>query len=150
MINGLDEKPWYFKDGKRYPEPATISNVTGIRNAKLLPYEDIGNDRILNQLMFVPPNYDLIKKSGKFKTILLYNAPNWWEYSEGDDLFKNLECPVDTCQITLDKNKRRTADMVLFHDHYVHANIKRKSHQIYAISHSESPFHTVPFKYPGK
>lgn len=100
--------------------------------------------------MFVPPNYDLIKKSGKFKTILLYNAPNWWEYSEGDDLFKNLECPVDTCQITLDKNKRRTADMVLFHDHYVHANIKRKSHQIYAISHSESPFHTVPFEYPGK
>lgn len=150
FIKVFDEIPWYLKEGKLYPEPATISNVTDIRDAKLLPYEDAGNDRILNQLMFVPPDYDLIKKSGKFKTILLYNMPYWWQNSEGDYEFKNLSCPVDTCKITLDKNERGTADMVLFYDQYVHANITRQAHQIYAIYHSESPLHTEPFKYPGK
>lgn len=147
---GHENRPWYFENGKRYPDPVHISNLTGIRDTKLLPYENIGNDRIVNQLMYVPSNYGSIKKSGKIKTILVYNDPDWWGLHETENVFKSLSCPVDTCRIVWDTKKRRSVDMVLFHDRYVHENRSRSENQIYAIHHTESPPHTKPFDYRGK
>lgn len=77
------ERPWYFEGGTRHPKPATINKKTRKRIAKLFPSEDPLNDRITNQLMFVPPNYQEIKKQKRYKTILLYNGLGAWNVKEG-------------------------------------------------------------------
>lgn len=77
------ERPWYFEGGTRYPKPATLNKKTKKRIAKLFPSEDPLNDRITNQLMFVPPNYQEIKKQKRYKTILLYNGLGAWNVKEG-------------------------------------------------------------------
>lgn len=78
------ERPWYFEGGTRYPKQAGINKRTKKRNAKLFPSEDQINDRITNQLMFVPPNYQEIKKQKQYKTILLYNGLGAWNVKEGN------------------------------------------------------------------
>jgi glycoprotein 3-alpha-L-fucosyltransferase len=75
-------RPWYFTDGVRYPKSARINKFTKKRNAHLIPFEDVRSDRITNQLMFVPPNYEKIKKR-KYKTILLYNGLAPWNVRQG-------------------------------------------------------------------
>jgi glycoprotein 3-alpha-L-fucosyltransferase len=80
----MANRPWYFTNGVRYPKPARISKKTNKRLAKLMPSENPRCDRITNQLMFVPPNYEAIKESGKLKTILLYNGLGPWNVKNGD------------------------------------------------------------------
>lgn len=78
------ERPWYFTNGIRYPKPVRVSKKTKRRLAKLMPYEDTRSDRITNQLMFVPNNYEDLKAKGKYKTILLYNGLGTWNVKEGE------------------------------------------------------------------
>ncbi|XP_055309120.1 glycoprotein 3-alpha-L-fucosyltransferase A-like isoform X2 [Sitodiplosis mosellana] len=142
---------WYLQNGTRYPEPATKSQKTGIRDTKLFPDEDPGNDRILNQMMFIPSNYDSILKSKKVKTILAYNGfVYWWKIKKGEDVFKTFNCPVNTCQLTKNRSERQTADLVLFHDRYIHTKRRRPPKQLYALYHSESPAKTRPIRHPDK
>jgi len=87
-INAEDEavssgRPWYFTNGERYPKTARINKKTKKRLAKLIPSEDVRGDRITNQLMFVPPNYEDIKNEGRLKTILLYNGLGPWNVKQG-------------------------------------------------------------------
>lgn len=76
-------RPWYFTNGERYPKTARINKKTKKRLAKLIPSEDVRGDRITNQLMFVPPNYEEIKNEGRLKTILLYNGLGPWNVKQG-------------------------------------------------------------------
>lgn len=76
-------RPWYFIGGKRMPVETKKSKKTKRRLAKLLPDENRWSDRITNQLMFVPPNYEKYKASGQFKTILLYNGLGPWNVKQG-------------------------------------------------------------------
>lgn len=78
-------RPWYFTNGERYPKPARINKKTKKRLAKLIPSDDVRSDRITNQLMYVPPNYEEIKNEGRVKTILLYNGLGPWNVKQGDD-----------------------------------------------------------------
>lgn len=152
-------KAWYLEKGERYPKPASISN--GRHDALLLPLEQLGSDRILNQLMFVPPNYD----PKNVKTILMNNgipywfgikggtqnigsAPYWWKQKQVDDIFKEHKCPVNACRITDDKAERQSADLVFFLDTYEHTNEPRPVNQLYALHHMENPLATNPFQYP--
>lgn len=80
----IAERPWYFSNGVRYPKPVRINKKTNKRLAKLIPSEDPRRDRITNQLMFVPHNYEEIKESGKLKTILLYNGLGPWNVKNGE------------------------------------------------------------------
>lgn len=81
------QRPWYFSNGVRYPKPVRINKKTNKRLAKLIPSEDPRQDRITNQLMFVPHNYEEIKESGKLKTILLYNGLGPWNVKNGENFF---------------------------------------------------------------
>lgn len=83
------QRPWYFTNGVRYPKPVRINKKTNRRLAKLLPNEDPRRDRISNQLMFVPHNYEQIRESGKLKTILLYNGLGPWNVKNGTYLVLN-------------------------------------------------------------
>lgn len=79
----FSSRPWYFTNGERYPKTARINKKTRKRLAKLIPSEDVRGDRITNQLMFVPPNYEEIKNEGRMKTILLYNGLGPWNVKQG-------------------------------------------------------------------
>lgn len=82
-------KAWFFKNGEYYPKPAKVhkkrrGKKAHLQGSKLFPYQDPHSDRIVNQLMYVPPNYEEIKSSGKLKTILLYNGLGPWNIKAGN------------------------------------------------------------------
>lgn len=126
-------KPWYLTGGQRYPKPAKISRKTHKRIAKLLPSEDPWSDRITNQLMFVPPNYNQIVESGKMKTILLYNGLGPWNIKEGRDVFTKAKCPVNTCKVTAKREVANKADLILYKDYFVPTGVSRPPNQMYAV-----------------
>lgn len=143
-----NSKPWYFVGGKRYPKPAKKSRKTHRRIAKLQPAEALWQDRITNQLMFVPPNYERIKESGKLKTILLYNGLGPWNIKQGRDVFLNLKCPVNTCKVTANRDLASRADLILYKDYFLPTGIPRPSKQIYMLYFLECPYHTQHIKFP--
>lgn len=141
-------KPWYLAGGQRYPMPAKKSRKTHKRVAKLLPSEDPWSDRITNQLMFVPPNYEKIQESGKLKTILLYNGLGPWNVKEGRDVFTKNKCPVNTCRVTAKREVANKADLILYKDYYVPTGVPRSAHQLYMLYFLECPYHTQHVKFP--
>ncbi|XP_065361610.1 glycoprotein 3-alpha-L-fucosyltransferase A [Calliphora vicina] len=155
--NPLDpvSKAWFFKNGEYYPKPAKVhkkrrGKKAHLQGSKLFPYQDPHNDRIVNQLMYVPPNYEEIKTSGKLKTILLYNGLGPWNVKAGRDVFLRSKCPVDTCAITASRDQANTADMILYKDHYIPTGIRRpaNSKQVAMLYYLECPYHTQNVKVP--
>lgn len=144
----FQSKPWYFAGGKRYPKTAKKSRKTRKRVAKLLPSEDPWKDRITNQLMFVPPNYERIRESGKYKTILLYNGLGPWNIKQGRDVFKNLKCPVNTCKVTAKRDLANQADLIMYKDYYIPTGVARPPNQLYMLYWLECPYHTQHVKFP--
>jgi hypothetical protein len=61
----LRSHPWYMTGGKKRPVFATRSELTGRRIAQLWPEENPSSDRIVDQLMFIPPY-------GKIRLFLYY------------------------------------------------------------------------------
>lgn len=140
--------PWYFSNGERYPKTAVRNRKTKRRVARLLPSEDLHSDRITNQLMFVPPNYEQMKTESRNKVILLFNGLSQWNVKGGRDLFVNNKCPVDTCTLTDNREMASKADMLLYKDHYINAGVTRSMYQIYMIYFLECPFHTQNMPFP--
>jgi hypothetical protein len=103
------------------------------------------DDRIVNQLMFVPENYEEIKRLNKLKTILLASS-SAFDVVAGQNTF--AECPVNTCTISLtsDLSTLEKSDLVIFRDNngiipnYFMEN--KKSHHIYLMYLLESPMHS--------
>lgn len=93
--DGMSSRPWYITNGERYPNPVRISKKTNKRLAKLMPYESPRNDRITNQLMFVPHNYEDLKAEGKYKTILLYNGLGPWNVKQGNIIYYYALCDLN-------------------------------------------------------
>lgn len=149
--NNIEESflilPWYFTTGERYPKPAARNRKTKKRVARLLPSEDPNNDRITNQLMFIPPNYEQMKTENRNKIILLYNGLSQWNVKGGREVFLSNKCPVDTCTLTDNREMAAKADMLLYKDHYVNSGVTRSLNQIYMIYYLECPYHTpnMPF-----
>ncbi|XP_035792219.1 glycoprotein 3-alpha-L-fucosyltransferase A-like [Anopheles albimanus] len=92
--------------------------------------------------MFIPPNYETIKRGGKLKTILVYNGLGVWNVKAGQDVFLSSKCPVSTCTITDQAEKAATADLVMYKDRYFEPAVRRLPYQIYMLYLLESPFHT--------
>uniref|UniRef100_A0A1B0G680 Fucosyltransferase n=1 Tax=Glossina morsitans morsitans TaxID=37546 RepID=A0A1B0G680_GLOMM len=92
--------------------------------------------------MYVPPDYEEIKSSGKLKTILLENSSESLHVQEaGREVFLRSNCPVDTCAITLLHNYTDIADMILY-DAYTPPSISgpSNSRQVTMIYFLESAF----------
>ena len=134
--------PWYFTTGERYPKSAVRNRKTKKRVARLLPSEDPSSDRITNQLMFVPPNYDQMKMENRNKVILLYNGISSWNVRGGREVFLSNKCPVDTCTLTDNRDMAAKADMLLYKDHFMNPGVTRSMKQIYMIYYLECPYHT--------
>lgn len=146
--NFVSSKPWYFSGGKQCPKPAKKYRKTKKRVAKLHPFEEPTSDRITNQLMFVPPNYEQIKESGKYKQILLYNGLGTWNMKAGKDIFKRMRCPVNRCKLTANREIANHADLILYKDYYIPTDAPRSPRQLFMMFFLESPYHTQHIKFP--
>uniref|UniRef100_A0A1A9ZI05 Fucosyltransferase n=1 Tax=Glossina pallidipes TaxID=7398 RepID=A0A1A9ZI05_GLOPL len=146
-------KPWFFKNAQYPKSKALHKELKGEGafrpNSKLFPFQDPHSDRIVNQLMYVPPDYEEIRGSGTLKTILLANSSESLQVQEaGRVVFLLSNCPVDTCAITLLDNYTDIADMILYDD-YIPPRINgpSNSRQVTMIYLLENAF-TVYFKEP--
>lgn len=128
-------KPWYMQGGKEYPE-----NYKG--PLRLFPDQADG-DRITEQLMYVPENYQ--DYDSPVKEILLYNGLGTWGQTAGSRSFHN--CPVSRCLLTDDREKAATVDAILYKDHFIHPGVQRPKKQIWIIYFLECPYHTQNVKF---
>lgn len=134
--------PWFFINGTVFPKPQRIDSFSLRRRPRLLPllpdkYED--NDRIVDQLMFVPNDYLEILTSGKLKKIHLVDGVGAWNIEEGRSAFINSNCPVSTCTIENDLN---SAHLVIFKNMFQPLKSAKPPNQLYMLYYLESPMHT--------
>ncbi|XP_043474596.1 glycoprotein 3-alpha-L-fucosyltransferase A [Leptopilina heterotoma] len=139
-ITDPSNRPWYMKGGKRRPQPALKNRQSGRRLARLWPDEDAKDDRITNQLMFVPPDYNRTSDL-PYKKILIPHGMS--DAKVGHDIFTQHGCPVNTCTIIRDNHA--DADLILFKDYVTHVG-RRRLHQIWLLYFLECPYHTQTIK----
>lgn len=136
--------PWYFKEGMIRPKAQKSYAFSFFKKQRLFPYwpnkyED--NDRIAEQLMFVPQNYEEIKRSGKLKKIHIVGGHDAFNVQPGRAEFLKSKCPVDTCEFVQDKQ----ADLVIFKDKFsplFNANHTKPPDQLYMMYFLESAMNT--------
>lgn len=114
------DKPWFMVNGSLIPNPNEIT----FSRLSLLPEDDEPwNDRIINQLMYIPQGYqsDQLKKDDLKKILLHFDKSSWGqELPIGQDIFLQDLCPVNTCEITFDNRQASTADAILFKVSSIH------------------------------
>ncbi|XP_014229066.1 glycoprotein 3-alpha-L-fucosyltransferase A isoform X2 [Trichogramma pretiosum] len=140
-ISDPSKRPWYMKGGQRRPHAALRSRRSGKRLARLWPEENPNDDRVTNQLMFVPPDYNRSNHEIRFKKIYIPHGMN--EAKSGPDLFFQQGCPVNTCLITRDNPN--DADLIIFKDYVTHVG-KRNPNQAWMLYFLECPYHTQSVK----
>ncbi|KAL7286860.1 hypothetical protein TKK_0018995 [Trichogramma kaykai] len=140
-ISDPSKRPWYMKGGQRRPHAALRSRRSGKRLARLWPEENPNDDRVTNQLMFVPPDYNRSNHEIRFKKIYIPHGMN--EAKSGPDLFFQQGCPVNTCMITRDNPN--DADLIIFKDYVTHVG-KRNPNQAWMLYFLECPYHTQSVK----
>ncbi|XP_004522511.1 glycoprotein 3-alpha-L-fucosyltransferase A [Ceratitis capitata] len=164
LLEGNGTRPYYFHQGEYYPKPAVPSRdikrgkSSGRRGkkqnmlgARLFPYQNPHSDRLVNQLMYVPPNYEEVRASGRLKTILLYNGLDKWDAKLGRDVFLSTKCPVDTCEVTTNRDLADKADMIMYKDHFIPTGLDKPSNprQVSLMYYLESPYHTQKVQTPN-
>lgn len=104
-------------DGFVYPERDLVDNKTGVRISKLWPEEQPHGDRVVEQLMFVPPHYKY--ENAPIKRILIFNHLDSWMIEEGQVEFVWNDCPVNRCTLTTKRSSIINMDAVVFRDKYL-------------------------------
>lgn len=140
-LSALPKKPWYMKGGSRQPVPALKVKTKGRSLNRLWPEDVFDDDRITNQLMYVPLDYNRTFAERHPKRIMIPHGMN--EAKTGNDLFLQLGCPVSTCVITRDDPE--TADLILFKDYVTHVG-HRQPNQVWVLYFLECPYHTQTVK----
>ena len=83
-------RPWYMKDGDVWPQHCPVSPDTGEREAALFPEEAPG-DRMISQLMFLPPvgtvPQDQDSPDVPLKKILFWTGASGWGVKPGRGVF---------------------------------------------------------------
>jgi glycoprotein 3-alpha-L-fucosyltransferase len=108
----------------------------------LWPEESPNNDRILNQLMYLPKNYEQIKKSQTFKKILLCFGSRNFGAVNGQQKFLDDNCPVNTCTITVKKSEAPVVDAIIFVNKFERPKHNRDLNQVWILYMLESPLNT--------
>ncbi|XP_054157458.1 glycoprotein 3-alpha-L-fucosyltransferase A-like [Oppia nitens] len=127
------ERLWFLSNG--------TARLTGREATKLalwpeeIPANNTVEDRVVNQLMYVPENYDRNLK--RFKKIFLSTTDIDWKLSLGRKEF--LRCPVSTCLLVPSKDAPK-ADLIFFKNRYGFNDLEkdRPSHQIWLKFEIES------------
>lgn len=105
---------------------------SGKRVAKLFPSED-PSDRIVNQLMYIPPEYS--EETAPMKKILVYNSLGSWNIQkEGQSRFIKDKCPVNKCILTANREEAANADAILYKDQFILPSVPRPPNQVYMLT----------------
>lgn len=106
--------------------------MTGVRISRLWPEEKKDGDRIEEQLMFIPPNYQY--ENAPMKKILLHNGLSDWMVDIGQSEFLSNDCPVNRCTISTMTKLIYSMDAVLFlgefYDPLYEKRLKKNSGQV--------------------
>lgn len=150
-IPDISKRPWYMKDGQIRPTQCKINPETGQRPAKVLPDEDPGQDRIPEQLMYVPPEgfipENMEDTSVPLKKILLWNGiGSWGGLRPGRGVFIKEQCPVSSCVISSNRIDGPKSDLIIFKDHFTMPSFSRPPEQLWMLYLLECPLHTQMFK----
>lgn len=130
------EQPYFIKGGTLYP-----TKTKG--PARLFP-EQADGDRIVDQLMYVPEDYQ--GYDSPEKVILVYNSLASWGQKQGSGTFQ--QCPVNRCSLTGERNRATDADAILYKDHVAFPSVERPMKQAWILYHLECPYHTQSVKVP--
>ncbi|KAF5291716.1 hypothetical protein FQR65_LT11409 [Abscondita terminalis] len=133
----LKKKPWYFYGGTDFPDMSK-------RDLNLFPDQADG-DRILEQLMYIPENYEGFDSPEK--VILAFNGLGTWGQKSGSVAFHG--CPVSRCSLVADKARMLDADAIIYKDHFIHPGHVRPSKQLWILYLLECPYHTQLIKFPN-
>ncbi|CAH1723483.1 unnamed protein product [Aphis gossypii] len=135
--------PWYFKDGTEMPNKAEVDPITEVRISRLWPEENKDNDRVEEQLMFIPPNYQ--DENAPIKKILLFSGIENWMVDEGQSEFLSNDCPVNRCIISKNIRHFPSMDVIIFReeffDPYIETGLKRSSKQIWIFFFLQSAYY---------
>ncbi|XP_074600068.1 glycoprotein 3-alpha-L-fucosyltransferase A-like [Brevipalpus obovatus] len=141
-------RPWFMTNGTLRPD----SRNPIYSKLKLWPdgSNDSFSDRIVNQLMFIPHNYDpnILSELGRMKKILLNFDPSGWggpPLPAGRTVFLQDQCPVNTCELTFNQRDSLIADAVLFKDFFRNTRKRKLRNQVWILYLLECPLHTSPF-----
>lgn len=149
------ERPWFMHQGVVRPTSAHASRLAiwpeeVSAEDRLRPQ----SDRIVNQLMYVPEDYDEAQFRPKgpkpLKKILLFFGLHGWgpDLSLGRRRFLSDRCPVSACYLTSDLGKITDADAVIFKDRFVWpASGRQRMNQTWILFLLESPYNTQRFTY---
>jgi len=151
QIPSVNQRPWYMSGGKLWPKDSVINSTTGVRSIRIFPDELPQEDRIPDQLMYLPPEGTIPKNqddsSVPLKKILLWNgASAWGGLKAGRGLFLKEKCPVSTCVLSTTRSEAESADIVLFKDHFTMPYFKRSASQLWMLYLLECPLHTQIFR----
>lgn len=119
-------------DGTLRPVKAQKNPRTGHRTVQIWPKEQRNGDRVEDQLMFVPHNYQY--EDEPMKKILLYNGLSNWMVEDGQNVFIKKECPVNRCTLTTKKSEAPDVDAILFRDHFSHPGHRKTGRQVSSIN----------------
>lgn len=80
-------------------------------------------------------------EAAPYKLIYATSLPAFFNVKQGSRSFKDFKCAVDTCTITTDKAKFKSADLVWVYEYnrYKPKNYTRPSNQVYAYYSVEPP-----------
>ncbi len=99
-----NERLWFMTNGSLRPDPLLSEKLA------IWPNEgDPNDDRIINQLMFVPLGYN--QQNSKLKTIYMSADDSDWDTSPGRKEF--AKCPVNSCEF-VNESFAQNADLVFF------------------------------------
>ncbi|KPM07834.1 glycoprotein 3-alpha-L-fucosyltransferase A-like protein [Sarcoptes scabiei] len=152
-------KPWFMTNGTIWPQKSQNfrlsvwpEDLSRIELEQHSPISASTYDRIVNQLMYIPDDYDQndFVPFGKrqLKKILLANGKHGWnDLLLGREQFVKDKCPVNACFLATDPRLMDRADVVLFKDRFVWPQNGRYSNmnQLWILFLLESPMNTQSF-----
>lgn len=117
-----------LSDGTIIPNNERLFPSADIKSSRVWPEERINDDRIEEQLMFVPPRYQY--DDAPIKTILLFNGFNNWMVNVGQSKFLSEYCPVNRCTITSTKSKAPNVDAIIFRNEFENPGHEKPAKQV--------------------
>lgn len=92
------------------------------------PEERIDDDRVEEQLMFVPSHYQY--ENSPIKTILLFNYFDNWMVKIGQSEFISKDCPVNRCMIISAKSEAPEVDAIIFRNKFSNPGHEKNDKQV--------------------
>jgi glycoprotein 3-alpha-L-fucosyltransferase len=141
QLNIIRDKPWFMANGTKRP--------TSIMSKLSLWPEESSDDRIVNQLMYLPIDYNQTKVNKLKKILLYFGRGGWNDLAMGQTKFLADNCPVNTCSLTANQAEAQFVDAIFFKDRFHWPKHRRWINQVWILFLLECPLHTQLFRNLG-